>query len=30
VEAVRRQLEAFLAGDNETTLSYYDAEVEFD
>jgi ketosteroid isomerase-like protein len=30
VEIVRRQLEAYLSGDNETALSYYDAEVEFD
>jgi uncharacterized protein len=30
VEIVRRHLEAYLSGDNETTLSYYDPEVEFD
>jgi ketosteroid isomerase-like protein len=30
VEIVGHHLEAFLSGDNETALSYYDPEVEFD
>src|SRR4051794_30884905 len=30
VEIIRRHLEAYLSGDNETALSHYDAEVEFD
>jgi ketosteroid isomerase-like protein len=30
VEMVRHHLEAFFSGDNETALSYYDPEVEFD
>jgi ketosteroid isomerase-like protein len=30
VELVRRHLDAWLSGDNETALGYYDPEVEFD
>jgi len=30
VAFVRRHLEAYLSGDNETALSHYDPEVEFD